>query len=342
MAAGPAVSELQERSDLPPNMNALQTNFSKTGSKWFFHTMNACKMILVLALSASLSSSRADTSQTFATPEEAVAALVSAANAPDTLALHDLFGAAASEMENPDRVQGANEHSAFAGALNQATRIVRESDSRCVLEVGDNRWPFPIPIVESEGRWRFDSQAGKVELLNRRIGKNEVATLRVLRACVEAQREYASEDRDGSGVHKFAQKMISTPGTKDGLYWSPELDSELSPLGPLLAKAHSLGQKHQPEDALTSEPFHGYFFKILTRQGKDALGGKYSYIINGNMIGGFAFVAWPAFYGDSGIMTFIVNQQGRVYQKDLGPKTATSAESMKEFDPDNTWTLSAD
>jgi hypothetical protein len=324
-------------------MNAFWTIFSRTANKRVLRTINQCKLILVLALSAPLFSSRAETGQTFATPEEAVAALVSAADAPDARALHDIFGSAASEMENPDRIQAANEQSEFARALHQATRIVRESDSRCVLEVGDNHWPFPIPLVKNEGRWRFDSRAGKEELLNRRIGKNEVATLRVLRACVEAQREYASEDRDGSGVLKFAQKIISTPGTKDGLYWPPDLDAEHSPLGPLLAKAHSPGQAHQQEDArLSSEPFHGYFFKILTHQGKDALGGKYSYIINGNMIGGFAFVAWPAFYGESGIMTFIVNQQGRVYQKDLGPKTAISAEAMKEFDPDKTWTLSSD
>jgi hypothetical protein len=212
-----------------------------------------------------------------------------------------------------------------------------------VLEVGDKHWPFPIPIVMKDGQWFFDTEAGKEELLNRRIGRNELATLQVMRACVEAQREYATQDRDGDEVLEFAQRFISTASNKDGLYWPPDLDGEISPLGPLVAHAQGLGYGHQPQDPQPSpEPFHGYFFKILTRQGKHAPGGKYNYIINGNMIGGFAFVAWPASYGESGIMTFIVNQQGRVYQKDLGPKTASTAASLKSYDPGNAWTISPD
>ena len=224
----------------------------------------------------------------------------------------------------------------------QGTRIVRESDSRCVVEVGDNHWPFPIPIVKKDGRWFFDTQAGKEEVLNRRIGKNEIDTTYVLHACVEAQREYASEDRDSDEVLKFAQRFTSTPGTKDGLYWPPDLDGEISPLGPLVANAQGLGYEKQSQDAQAGEPFHGYYFKILTRQGPHAPGGKYDYIINGNMLAGFAFVAWPASYGQSGIMTFIVNQRGCVYQKDLGPDTAKLVEKMKEYDPDTTWTVSPD
>jgi hypothetical protein len=267
---------------------------------------------------------------------------VAAADKQDPDALHSIFGAAASEMESPDRVQAANEQNAFAASLKEGTQIVRESDSRCVIEVGDRHWPFPIPIVKKDGRWFFDTQAGKEEVLNRRIGKNELATLDVLRACVEAQREYAAEDRNGNDVLEFAQRITSTPGTKDGLYWPTNLDGEISPLGPLVARAQRTGYEKQPQDAQAGEPFNGYYFKILTRQGKHAPGGKYDYIINGTMLSGFAFVAWPASYGQSGIMTFIVNQRGRNYQKDLGSNTAKLAEEMKEYDPDETWTVSPD
>ena len=164
-----------------------------------------------------------------------------------------------------------------------------------------------------------------------------------MRAYVAAQREYASRDRDGSGVLKYAQKLVSSPNKTDGLYWPPDQDGEISPLGPLVAQAQGKGYNVRArEQGEKSEPYQGYYFKILTRQGKDAPGGKYDYVINGNMIGGFALVAWPAGYGESGIMTFIVNQQGRVYQKDLGPRTESTVEAMKEYNPDKTWTLSRD
>lgn len=296
-----------------------------------------------LALGATHVGSAADIGQTFATPEEAVAALVAAARAEDTNAFRVIFGPVGVEIENPDRVQAANELSAFNAAVNQHQRIVHESDAKCVLEIGDNAWPFPVPIVKRDGRWFFDTEAGKDEILNRHIGKNELSTLQSVRAYVEAQREYASKDRDGDDVLEYAQHLSSTPGTKDGLYWPPDLDGEISPLGPFVAQAQNqgyfVGSKVQ---GASSEPFHGYFFNILTRQGKHAPGGKYNYIINGNMIGGFALVAWPVEYGETGIMTFIVNQQGRVYQKDLGPKTVKIAGAMKEYDPDKTWSVSPD
>jgi hypothetical protein len=280
--------------------------------------------------------------QTFATPEEAVAALVAAADKQDSGDLHNLYGAAAAEMESPDPIQTGIEQEAFAKRLHQGTEIVRESDSRCVVDVGDTHWPYPIPIAKREGRWFFDGEAGKQEVINRRIGKDELATLKVLRACVEAQRDYSSEKRSGDDMLKFAKKISSTPGTKDGLYWPLNLDGEMSPLGPQLASAQPPVHKDESEDVQTGEPFHGYYFKVLSRQGKHAPGGKYDYVINGNMIGGFGFVAWPAAYGQSGIMTFVVNQQGCVYQKDLGSKTDKLAREMKEYDPDKTWTISPD
>jgi hypothetical protein len=284
----------------------------------------------------------ADIGQTFATPEEAVSALAVATGAGDTNALRRLFGPAAADLQNPDRVQAANDLIEFTKAFKEAQRIARNSDSKCVLYVGENSWPFPIPIMRNNGRWFFDVEAGKDELLNRRIGNNELSTLETLRAYVEAQREYAAKDRDGDEVLEYAQRIRSTAGTKDGLYWPLDLDGEISPLGPRAALAQAQGYfKPGPrENGAQPEPFHGYFFKILTRQGKSTPGGRYDYVINGNMIGGFALVAWPADYGNTGIMTFTVNQQGRVYQKDLGPKTAKTASAMKSYDLDKTWTIS--
>jgi hypothetical protein len=297
---------------------------------------------LALALGAAVTASAADIGKTFATPEAAVAALVAAASTGDTKAFRVIFGSLAEDIENPDRAQAANELSAFNAAVNQQQQLVRESDSKCVLEVGTNSWPFPVPIVKRNGQWFFDTAAGKDELFNRRIGRNELATLQAVRAYVEAQREYASRDRDGDEVLEYAQKIISTPGAKDGLFWSPDLDGEISPLGPFAADAAAEGYKKRKSPGDEPQPFHGYFFKILTRQGQHAPGGKYDYVINGNMIGGFALVAWPAEYGESGVMTFVVNQQGRVYQKNLGQGTAKTAEAMKEYDPDKTWSVSPD
>jgi hypothetical protein len=298
-------------------------------------------LMLALALGAAVAAGAAETGKIFATPEDAVSALVRAASAADSNALRVLFGPAVEDLENPDRVQATNEHRAFSAAFNQTNRIVRESDSKCVLEVGEEYWPFPVPIVKKDGQWFFDTEAGKEEILSRRIGRNELAVLALVRAYVDAQREYASRDRDSDEVLEYAQKFHSSAGHKDGLYWPPDLDGEISPFGPLVAQAQALGYGGKLKDEQAApEPYQGYFFKILTSQGRSAPGGKYDYIINGNMIGGFALVAWPAEYDESGIMTFVVNQQGRVYQKDLGPKTGKIAAAMKEYNPDKTWTIS--
>jgi len=281
--------------------------------------------------------------QDFADPADAVRALVEAAQAKDAAALRTVFGLATDELVAADRVQATNELAAFVAAYEAEHRLARESEERCLLIVGANAWPFPIPIVRRDGRWRFDTQAGQEELLNRLIGRHELSVLKVMRVYVEAQREYASQDRDGDEVLEYAQHLASAPGTKDGLFWSPDLDGELSPLGPFVAQAqaegYAMGARVEPQ---ARQPFHGYYFKVLTRQGKHASGGKHGYVINGNMIAGFALVAWPARYGQSGIMTFIVNQQGRVYQKDGGPRTGTLALAMTAYDPDASWSVSPD
>ena len=283
------------------------------------------------------------TARAFAAPEEAVIALDQAVNTTNRAAFAALFGPESEELANPDSVQGAQEMATFAAAFNATNRLVRESETRMVLEVGTNAWPFPIPLVKTAKGWQFDTQAGLEELLNRRIGRNELEVLRVMRAYVDAQREYASKDRDGDGVLEYAQKMSSSPGQMDGLYWPPELNGEISPLGPLVAQAQGEGYFSESRAADAGpQPFHGYLFKILTGQGQHAPGGNYSYIINGNMIGGFALVAWPARYGDTGVMTFIVNQQGRVYQKDLGENTSRIVKKIRAYDPDPSWRASQD
>lgn len=279
----------------------------------------------------------------FANPQEAVSAMTSAVETLDLSALRQIFGPELEQLENPDRVQATNELRNFAAKLHEKAHLVQDSNTRYELEIGNNSWPFPIPIVLNGGRWSFDTDAGADELLNRRIGRNELSVLEVMRGYVDAQREYASEDRDGSQVLKYAQKLMSSPGKKDGLYWPTTLDGEVSPLGPFFARAQAEGYfTGSPWDKSKPQPFHGYLFKVLTSQGKHAPGGSYKYVINGNMIGGFALVAWPAEYGDSGIMTFIVNQQGRVYQKDLGERTKKVGEKMKKYDPDPSWQVSAD
>lgn len=299
---------------------------------------------IAAALLFPISAHTAEMGKAFPTPQAAVSALSLAANSHDTSQFREIFGPEVDELKNPDRVQATNEIAAFADALNETNQLVRQSDTNFELEVGSDAWPFPVPIVQQNGQWFFDTKAGVEELLNRRIGRNELDVLQTMRAYVDAQREYASKDRNGDEVLQYAQKIASTPGKKDGLYWAPDAtDGDESPLGPLVADARTEGYKVQSNGQGTSRaPYHGYYFKILTRQGKDAPGGKYDYIINGNMIGGFALIAWPAEYGHSGVMTFIVNQQGRVYQKDLGANTSELAPAMTEYDPGPGWTRSQD
>jgi hypothetical protein len=298
--------------------------------------------VTALWLAMALSMNGATMGKTFASPEDAVGALKKAVNSRDTNALAAIFGHAAEEVRSPDPVDAQNELEEFAEKLNASNHIEKADGGRYILEVGRDQYPFAIPIAQKGGSWYFDTEAGKEELINRRIGRNELDALKSVRAYVDGQREYASKDRDGDQVLEYAQKIISTPGNEDGLYWAADEhpDGDESPLGPLFAEAQNEGYLNGSRNENERQPFHGYYFKILTEQGKHAPGGAYNYIINGNMIGGFGLVAWPADYGDSGIMTFVVNQQGKVYQKDLGEKTDELVKNMKAYDPDPTWKVS--
>lgn len=279
----------------------------------------------------------------FAAPEDAVSALTAAVTARDTNALLKIFGPSFHDLMSPDVVQANAGFNKFTERLKAKVVIARGDDSEATLQLGVDAWPFPIPLKKQDGQWFFDTLAGREEILNRRIGRDEIGAMRVCRAYVDAQREYAGEDRNGEGILEYAQHLRSSPGKHDGLYWPMRNGDELSPLGPLVAQAHGEGYRHETKILTEKQsPYHGYLFKILTRQGKHAPIGKYNYIIHGHMIAGFALVAWPAEWGNSGVMTFIVNQQGKVYQKNLGAKTASVASGMKTYDPDDTWSLVED
>jgi hypothetical protein len=294
--------------------------------------------ILVFAWSAGEAGVTAQ--RLFPTPEDALKALHAAAQAKDKAALEQIFGSSAKDLLSGDKVQDAAEFEEFVQHLAEKTNLVKESDSKVTLYIGNENWPFPIPIVKKDNQWFFDTKAGREEILNRRVGEDELIAILVCRTYVKAQREYALKDREGDGVVKYAQKLRSDPGKKNGLFWRSRAGEEVSPFGELVAQARMEGYRRKK--AVFREeptPFHGYYFKVVTRQGKNAPGGKYNYVINGNMVGGFALVASPSNWGKSGVMTFIVNQQGKVYQKNLGPNTLKIAQAMEEYNPDRTWTL---
>ena len=277
----------------------------------------------------------------FASDAEASKAMLAAVKAHDHEQVHLLLGPAWKELVSGDKVEDTNAFNEFVHRADERTRLQKQDATTSIVYVGNDDWPFPIPITKTaEGKWFFDTEAGKTEILTRRIGENELETILVCRAYVEAQREYAGKDRDGSDVLKFAQKIISTPGKMDGLFWSVTPGQEQSPFGHLFATAATQG--YEQTTGRPHEAYHGYHFRVLMRQGAAAPGGKFDYVINGNMIAGFALVAYPADYEASGIMTFIVNQRGKVYQKDLGPRTTELGRHMTEYNPDSGWTLVKD
>jgi hypothetical protein len=277
--------------------------------------------------------------ENFATPQDAVNALVAAAKNHDTKALDGIFGPEEKELISPDLVQATNESTKFVKCLTQKTKLIKKSDTSFTLEMGADNWPFPLPLVKKDGKWSFDTDAGKQEILCRRIGRDEIGAMRVCRAYVAAQREYASEDRMGDGVLAYAQLLHSTVGKHDGLFWASKPGETLSPLGPLITEAHAAGY-HRTGPMLNNEqaPYHGYYFKILTSQGKSAPCGAYDYIINDHLIAGFALIAWPAEWGKTGVMTFVVNQQCRIYQKNFGPSSFEEAQAITAYAPNSTWT----
>ncbi len=271
-------------------------------------------------------------------PEDAVKALVETLSANDEKMLLAIFGDIPSNRQlisSGDEVADRAGRERFLQAYQEKNRIAMVSAGKAVLAIGNDDWPFPIPIVKAGKVWYFSAKDGRQEILNRRIGKNELSAIQVCLAYVDAQREYASKDRNGDGVLEYAQKFLSDPGTQDGLYWETKEGEEQSPLGPLIGEAKKEGYKKKSGNEPT--PYHGYFYQILKAQGKHAPRGAYDYVISGRMTGGFAMVAYPAGYGSSGIKTFIISHDGVVYEKDLGKETASIARGMKRFNPDSSW-----
>jgi Protein of unknown function (DUF2950) len=271
----------------------------------------------------------------FGTPEAAVEALVAAAKSGDANAILKVLGPEGKPIASSgDPVADSNIRQDFVSAYDAKHAIELEGDGTQTLFIGDDDWPFPIPLVNKGGQWQFDTSAGLDEILRRRVGRNELSAIQVCLAYVQAQNEYSSLDPAGLGRGVYAQRIVSRPGKKDGLYWPSAQGEEPSPLGELAAHAAAEGYK----PGSTPIPYHGYYYRILTRQGSTAPGGAYDYLVKGKMIGGFALVAYPAEYGNSGIMTFMVNQDGAVFQKDLGANTAKLVREINSFSPDDTWT----
>lgn len=273
----------------------------------------------------------------FQSPDDAAKAFLEALGNNDKDQLIALFGSHDSELlSSGDEIEDKNNRLDFVNLAKEKMAVEKIGEDKAIIHVGNTDWPFPIPLVKKADNWQFDAEQGRQEILNRRIGRNELSAVSAIRGYVEGQADYANADRDGDGVSEYAQKLQSEPGKFDGLFWEAEEGQPQSPLGPLIAEARAEGYKVKGATEKPS-PYHGYYYRILTRQGASAPGGKYDYIINGNMIAGFGLVAFPVQYGSSGIMTFVVNHQGKVYQKDLGPKTAEIVEKMKEYNPDSTW-----
>jgi Protein of unknown function (DUF2950) len=292
------------------------------------------RLAAVLLLAIPLVAGAAE-QQRFATPEAAVDALVAALKANDEVALLAIFGDKHKDLViSGDRASDTANRARIATEIETFRALQERGNDRRVLLLGAQAWPMPIPLVRDGNAWRFDTEVGAEEIINRRIGGNERNAIHVMRAYLDAQRAYAAVDRDGDGVRQFAGKIASTPGKFDGLYWPADAakGEEMSPFGPLIAESATATPGRKQGD-----PYRGYHFRILTRQGKSAPGGTYSYIINGRMIAGFAMVAYPDEYGVSGVMTFIVNHNGKVYEKDLGKNSTSIGAQMTVFDPGPGW-----
>jgi len=275
--------------------------------------------------------------KSFATPEDAAKALVAATKSGDMKAMLDILGPGSKAIvQSGDAVADRGGRERFVKAYEEANRLEKSGDARFVLSVGKDNWPLPIPIVKDAAGWRFDTQAAKEEILNRRIGRNELSAIQSVQAFVDAQREYYLRNPQNDKLLHYAQKFISAQGKRDGLYYPTKSGEQPSPLGPLFEGAKAVGYE-KGKDAGKPVPYHGYYYRILKRQGPNATGGAYDYVAQGAMIGGFALVAYPASYGNSGVMTFLVNHDGTVYEKDLGPETAATAQKITQFNPDKSW-----
>ena len=288
-------------------------------------------VVVLLTGFASLSAAQQRGQKTFSSPEDASKALVAAAQSNDEKAMLDILGAEGKEIvSSGDDAEDAESRANFVKGYQEMHRLVKEPDGTTVLYIGAKNWPTPIPLVNKGGSWYFDTDAGKKEILFRRIGRNEMSAIRVCQELAGAEKEYYAAHQS-----EYAAKIFSDEGQHNGLYWKPSGGEDLSPVGPLVAAAVTESYAKDRNNAPT--PYRGYYYHVLSRQGKNGPGGAKSYMVNGKMTGGFAFVAYPAEYRSSGVMTFIVGDDGTVYEKDLGKKTEALAKAMKEYNPNASW-----
>lgn len=310
-------------------------NFSNFALVWRQRLLMVLVICLMSLGSAGIAMGAVAEQQSFPSPEAGVQALVEAAKRNDTEAMLQILGPEAESFINTgDPVSDQASRARFVQAYEEAHTLVPSGDTRVILQVGQDEWPLPIPLVKDSTSWRFDSEEGKEELLNRNIGRNELDVIQVCLAYIDAQFEYYRRNPQHDTLLHYASRFMSSQGKRDGLYWETAADEPPSPLGPSLIRARAEGYELTADYPI---PYHGYYYKILTGQGPNAPGGAYDYVVRDKMIGGFAMVAYPAQYGSSGIMTFIVNHDGVIYQKDLGLDTTAMAQSMTRFDPDETW-----
>ena len=308
-----------------------------TMNTYFRHRAVALALIGVCALAGVVAFAQTAAQKTFATPEDAVKVLADAVKAGSLDAILAIFGPEGKELIDSSEPAIARENQqVFAVAFREQWHLEDAAADRKTLVIGNEDWPFPVPIVKVGNAWRFDTAAGKEEVLSRRIGRNELAAIDTVRAYVTAQHRYAADGHDGKPAGLHAAKFQSDPGKQNGLYWPAARGEKRSPLGDLVAQASSEGRAVGTTAGQPS-PFHGYYFRILTAQGSAAPGGAKSYVVKGEMSGGFALVAWPAQYDVTGVMTFIVNQDGVVREKDLGPGTDATARKMTAYNPDSSW-----
>jgi type II secretory pathway pseudopilin PulG len=305
------------------------------------HVLKSVVLAAAIALAAAGTSSAfaaATKQKSFASPEEAAKELAAAVKNGDSKAMLAILGSdAKSLIQSGDAVADRTGRERFVKNYEESNKLDKAGESKAVLSTGKDDWPFPIPIVKNDAGWRFDTKAGKQEVLNRRIGRNELAVMQVAQAYADAQREYYLRNTQNDKMLQYAQKFVSAKGKRDGLYWPAKADEPPSPLGPLMAQVRAKGYAPGETDAGKPAPYYGYHYRILKAQGPDARGGAYDYVVRGKMFGGFALLAYPAGYGSSGVMTFIVSHEGVVYEKDLGPGTAGAAQKIARFNPDKSW-----
>lgn len=299
--------------------------------------MRTTTLLILIAGFAVLTGCSAAKPKTFETPEAAVQALIDAAQSGEEKPVLTVLGKDAKPLiSSGDPVADKNSRQEFVERFKEANSLDKTNDESITLEVGADKWPFPFPLVKGDGGWHFDSAAGAEELINRRVGENELSTIQSCLAFVDAEREYYMLNVEKDALQHYASKLISTDGQKDGLYWPTADNEEPSPLGEAFARARAEGYLQEAKPP-KSTPFHGYIYRMLTGQGAGAAGGAYDYMVNDKLLGGFALIAFPAEYGNSGVMTFIVNHDGVVYSQDLGPDTAKLALAIDKFDPVPPW-----